>query len=70
MTDILLRGERITLAQALKAAGLAESGGQAKYLVREGKVWVNGAVETKPGRKLFPGDRFKVEDGEEFTISR
>jgi ribosome-associated protein len=70
MISIPLRGEHITLAQALKAAGVAGTGGQAKYLVREGSVRVNGDVETKPGRKLFPGDRFKMGDGDECTISR
>jgi ribosome-associated protein len=70
MTELPLRGEHITLAQALKAAGLAGSGGQAKFLVREGAVRVNGDVEKRPGRKLVPGDRFQVEEGDEFTISR
>jgi ribosome-associated protein YbcJ (S4-like RNA binding protein) len=38
--------------------------------VREGAVRVNGDVEKRPGRKLVPGDRFQVEEGDEFTISR
>jgi ribosome-associated protein len=70
MTNLTLRGDSITLAQALKAAGLAESGGQAKSLVREGHVKVNGDVETRPGRKLLPGDRFQVQDSDGCTISR
>jgi ribosome-associated protein len=53
-----LHGEHITLAQAVKAAGVTDSGGQAKQLVRGGEVMVNGVVETRPGRKLFQGDRF------------
>jgi ribosome-associated protein len=70
MTHLPLRTDHITLAQAIKAAGLADTGGRAKYLVREGAVRVNGVPETQPGRKLFPGDRFAVEGGEEWTISR
>jgi ribosome-associated protein len=70
MTTLPLRGDHITLAQAVKAAGLAGTGGQAKYLVREGDVRVNGNVEKQPGRKLFPGDRFCVQNGVEWTISR
>jgi ribosome-associated protein len=70
MTDLPIRGDHITLAQALKASGAAGTGGQAKYLVREGRVTVNGAVETQPGRKLVPGDRFRAEDGTEWTVSR
>lgn len=70
MPNLTLHGEHITLAQALKAAGLAETGGQAKQLVREGGVRVNGVAATQPGRKLFPGDRFRVQDGEEWTVER
>jgi ribosome-associated protein len=68
MNTIPLRGDHITLAQALKVSGLADTGGQAKILVREGMVTVNGVVETRPARKLVAGDRFAVEDGEEWTI--
>src|SRR5262245_23862289 len=55
---LTLRGEYVTLAQAVKVVGLADSGGQAKFLVRTGEVRVNGAPETQPGRKLRAGDRF------------
>lgn len=70
MTTLQLRGEHITLAQALKAAGLAESGGQAKHLVRDGTVTVNGVAETQPGRKLVAGDRFALQGGDEWTVVR
>jgi ribosome-associated protein len=53
-----LRGEHVTLAQAVKAVGLAASGGQAKHLVRQGAIRVNGVVEVQPGRKLRADDRF------------
>jgi ribosome-associated protein len=66
---IPLRGEYITLAQAVKAAGLADSGGQAKHLVRSGGVTVNGAAVTQPGRKLRAGDRFGAAGGGEWTIT-
>jgi ribosome-associated protein len=69
MTTIPLQGDHITLAHAIKAAGLAGSGGQAKHLVRGGTVTVNGSAETQPGRKLHAGDRFRVGDGDEWTIS-
>jgi len=67
-TTLLLRGETITLAQALKAVGLADSGGQAKILVREGDVRVNGEPALQPGRKLRAGDRFGIAGGSEWTI--
>jgi ribosome-associated protein len=64
-----LRGEHITLAKAVKAVGLADTGGQAKFLVRGGTVTVNGSVETQPGRKLRAGDRFGTTGGPEWTIT-
>jgi ribosome-associated protein len=66
---LALRGEHITLAHALKAVGLAGTGGQAKVLVREGGVTVNGAAVTQPGRKLRAGDRFGLAGGPEWTIT-
>ncbi len=53
----------ITLGQALKAANLVGSGGEAKVLVQAGEVLVNGEVETRRGRQLREGD--VVEVGEE-----
>jgi ribosome-associated protein len=66
--ELTLRGDHITLAQALKVVGAAETGGQAKVLVRTGTVLVNGVVETQPGRKLRAGDRFGPQGGGEWTI--
>lgn len=70
MTTLTIHTEHITLATALKVAGLADTGGQAKMLVRSGLVTVNDEVETRPGRKLHPGDRFHVENGADCTIGR
>jgi ribosome-associated protein len=70
MSTITLRDDHITLAQAVKVAGLAETGGQAKTLVRAGVVRVNGEIETRPGRKLHIGDRFALVSGEdEWTVA-
>jgi ribosome-associated protein len=66
---LALRGEYITLAQAVKAVGLAGTGGQAKLLVREGGFLVNGAAEKQPGRKLRAGDRFATPEGREWTVT-
>lgn len=69
MPSLTLKGEFITLAQALKVSSLVESGGNAKQLIRSGEVLVNGAVEVKPGCKLRAGDRFSTaESDEEWTI--
>ncbi len=70
MPTLTLRGEHITLAQALKAAGLADSGGQAKHLARGGTVTVNDQVEVQPGRKLHDGDRFRVNGLEEWAVQK
>jgi ribosome-associated protein len=67
-STLALRGEHITLAQAVKAVGLADTGGQAKYLIREGGITVNGTAVTQPGTKLHAGDRFGVAGGAEWTI--
>ena len=56
MKDLMIRTEYIHLDQALKLAGLASSGGEAKAFVKNGSVSVNGATETRRGRKLRPGD--------------
>ena len=52
----------ITLGQALKAANLVGSGGEAKVLVQAGEVLVNGEVETRRGRQLREGDVVEVGD--------
>ena len=48
--------EFIKLGQAIKAAGLVESGVEAKEVIQEGRVQVNGEVDTRRGRKLYAGD--------------
>ena len=56
METIKLRDEYIKLGQALKAAGLVESGVEAKYAAEDGNVKVNGEVATQRGKKLVDGD--------------
>ena len=51
-----------TLGQALKAASLVGTGGEAKVLIQAGEVSVNGEVETRRGRKLEEGDVVEVGD--------
>lgn len=52
--------EFIKLDSFLKAESLAASGGEAKLLIMDGMVRVNGETETRRGRKLYPGDRVEV----------
>ena len=59
-TDVPVRDDMIRLGQFLKLANLVESGGEAKPLVAEGAVTVNGEVETRRGRQLVSGDVVSV----------
>lgn len=50
----------IKLDQFLKWQGIVQTGGEAKFLIQDGEVLVNGEVETRRGRKLVWGDRVTV----------
>ena len=67
MQVIKLREDYIKLGQALKAAGLVGSGVEAKEVILEGLVKVNGKVELQRGKKLYGGDIVNF-DGEEIKI--
>lgn len=67
METIKLREDYIKLGQALKAVNLVESGVEAKEVIIEGLVKVNGKVETQRGKKLYAGDIVSF-DGEEIEI--
>ena len=69
MEKIKLRDEFIKLGQALKAAGLVESGVEAKEVIQDELVQVNGEVDTRRGRKLYDGD-IVFFDGEEIQIEK
>jgi ribosome-associated protein len=60
--EIEIRGDMIRLGQLLKLADLAGSGGEARALVADGEVTVNGEVETRRGRQLHRGDVVAVGD--------
>lgn len=69
MEIIKLRDEYIKLGQALKAAGLVESGVEAKEVILDGLVKVNGNVEIQRGKKLYAGDLVDFE-GNEIKIEK
>ena len=54
---VKVREVPIELCQFLKFGGLTESGGEAKQVINEGLVMVNGAVETRKRKKLLAGDQ-------------
>ena len=65
--DLEIRDDFIKLGQALKLAGIAASGVEAKEMIEEGIVLVNGEVETRRGRKLREGDEVLAE-GNTFIV--
>lgn len=67
MEVIQLRDEYIKLGQALKAAGIVETGAEAKEAILAGLVTVNGKIDTRRGRKLYIGDIVTF-DGESIKI--
>ena len=70
ITEIIkLRDEFIKLGQALKAAGLVDSGVDAKFMIQDGRVKVNGSVEIQRGKKLYDGDIVEY-DGNKIKIEK
>lgn len=69
METIKLRDEYIKLGQAIKAAGLVESGVDAKMVIQDGLVKVNGETEYQRGKKLKDGDVVFYNDEEIRIVS-
>ena len=69
MEKLILREEYIKLGQAIKAAGFVSTGVEAKIVIQNGEVLLNGEVETQRGKKLYDGDTFEYE-GNEFVKVR
>ncbi len=68
MEKIVIRDEFIKLGQAMKLAGLVDSGLEAKLVIQNGEVKVNGSVETQRGKKIVPGDTFSFQ-GKTVTVT-
>lgn len=68
MEIIKLRDDYIKLGQALKAAGFVDSGVEAKFVIQDGLVKVNGKTELQRGKKLTDGDIVEY-DGKSIRIS-
>lgn len=65
--EIFIKDEFIKLGQALKLANVVSSGNEAKYVILEGNVKVNGEVELKRGKKLYNNDKVEY-NAESFVI--
>lgn len=68
MEEIFIKDEFIKLGQALKLAGLASSGVEAKFMIEDGIVTVNGEKELRRGKKIRPGDIIDLE-GQQVKVS-
>ena len=68
MKTITITTEFIKLQDLLKFAGAVETGGDAKLIIQEGRVAVNGEVCTMRGKKLRPGDRAVIDDETELVV--
>ena len=68
MEQIPITTEYIRLDSFLKLTGLVDTGGQAKVLIQEGQVKVNGEVCPMRGKKLYPGDKVSLGDREFQTV--
>ncbi|AYU54095.1 S4 domain-containing protein YaaA [Staphylococcus piscifermentans] len=66
---IMVEGE-ITLGQFLKTEGIIESGGQAKWFLKEFDVYLNGERETRRGKKLEEGDQIDIPEVGSFVIAQ
>jgi ribosome-associated protein len=64
-----ITSEYIKLDSFLKGVNIVCSGGAAKEMIAEGEVQVNGELEIRRGRKLYPGDRVSLA-GHEFVVKR
>lgn len=68
MEEIKISDEYIKLGQALKLAGIASSGVEAKFMIEDGIVMVNGETELRRGRKVRAGDLIDIE-GNQVKVS-
>lgn len=66
--SVVISTEFIKLQDAMKYANIVYSGGEAKQLIQDEQVLVNGEVCTMRGKKLHPGDRFTFQ-GQTYLIS-
>ncbi|MGE4275929.1 MAG: RNA-binding S4 domain-containing protein [Lawsonibacter sp.] len=65
---IQIHTEFIRLQDLLKFSGAVETGGDAKLIIQEGRVSVNGEVCTMRGKKMRPGDRAVIENETELVV--
>lgn len=68
MKKVKIDTDYIQLQQFLKLINLVSSGGEAKEIILEGNIKVNGASENRRGRKLYPGDKILIPEVGAFVL--
>lgn len=68
MQEVAIHTETITLDQFLKWSKVCATGGEAKIIIQDGQVKVNGVTETRRGRKLKAGDEVSVKGRGDFMV--
>lgn len=58
--DVKIKSEYITLGQFIKYVGIISNGAEAKMFLATNEAYVNGELDTRRGKKLYPGDVVKV----------
>ena len=66
---IRITTDYITLQQFMKLSGIAQTGGEAKIMVKDTEIFVHGEAENRRGRKLYPGDVIRV-NGKMYVIGK
>lgn len=68
MKEIKINTETIKLDQLLKFAGIVQTGGQSKMVIKDGLVKVNKAIVKSRGKKIRKGDIVEIEDMDKFVV--
>lgn len=64
MEKVLIKTDYITLGQLIKYLSLVGSGGEVKIYLQMNDIYLNGELENRRGRKIYPGDILKIQDTE------
>ncbi len=67
MPTININKEPVELFKIIKFEGIADSGGEAKAMITNGEILVNGEIETQKRKKIFNGDKISA-NGEEYDV--
>jgi len=68
MREVKISTENIKLDQLLKYAGITQTGGQSKLMIKEGMVAVNGQTVTERGKKIKKGDIIEIKNIDKFVV--